>query len=69
MKNYILKNILNNNILKKKKSVISIKNKKTIIFKKKLLKINLIKSINYNKNKSIAKFSLYKNKLKVKKVW
>jgi alkyl sulfatase BDS1-like metallo-beta-lactamase superfamily hydrolase len=69
MKNFNLKNILNNNIFKKKKSVVSNNNNKTISFKKKLLKINIIQSINYKDKKSVSKFSIYKNNLKIKKIW
>jgi len=68
MKNFILKNLFNNNIIKKKKSIISNNNKKNIIAKKKMLKINVIKSININSLKVVSKFSIYKNNLKIKKV-
>ena len=60
--------IINNNLLKQKKSSIHKNEKKNIIISKKLLKINLINSLSKCENKIIMKFSFFKKKLKLKKI-
>ncbi len=59
-----LKCNINNMLLKKKKRFFFKKTIKNINFNKNLLKLNLIKEIKNNQ----CSFSLYKNKLKIKKL-
>lgn len=61
-------NILNNNLLKKKKSSIHKNEKKSFILGKKFLKINLINNMSVINNKLVIKFSFFKKKLKLKKI-
>jgi hypothetical protein len=60
-----LKCNINNMLLKKKKNFFFKKINKNINFNKSLLKLNLIKEIKNNQ----CFFSLYKNKLKIKKLY
>jgi len=60
-----LKCNINNMLLKKKKNFFFKKINKNINFNKNLLRLNLIKEIRNNQ----CFFSLYKNKLKIKKLY
>lgn len=69
MKIFEIKNNINNNIINKKKSCVVNLNKKSIFINKKLLKINILKNIKFNKKRITSSFSIYKNNLKIKKIW
>jgi|SaaInl47_10m_RNA_FD_contig_61_653336_length_2135_multi_4_in_0_out_0_2 hypothetical protein len=63
-----IRNDINLNLLKRKKSSKSNIINKNFLVKKKLIRINLIKKISKVDGKFIIRFSFYENQIKLKKI-
>ena len=63
-----IRNDINLNLLKKKKSSKSNIINRNFLVKKKLIRINFIKKISKVDDKFVIKFSFYENQIKLKKI-